>query len=160
MVRLAPGQHVAKFLNELFPGADNFLGTLSISGPKLIGVLGLRQNGNVYGSVSIDYGSVLAPLMQSGTPTAETEPNNDRTQATRLTQSGIYSGTISSSADVDYFSFTGKRDDVVAFLLDTQSVSSYLDSVIRLEQSDGTVIAENDQNGLLGQNDSFPGYSI
>jgi hypothetical protein len=155
IVRLAAGQHVARFLDQLFPGLDNFAGTLSISSPSLIGVLGLRQNGNVYASVSISYGPVLGPFMQTAAPIPETEPNNDRTQANSLSKSGTISGTIASSIDVDYFSFAGRRDDVVSFLLDTQSSASYLDSVIRLEKADGTVVAENDQNGLLEQNDSF-----
>lgn len=155
VVALGAGQHVAKFLDQLFPGVDNFSGTLSISGPNPIGVLGLKQNGSVYASVSVSYGPILGPFIQGGTPTSETEPNNDKSQANALTKSGIVSGIISSTSDVDYFSFTAKRDDIVSFLLDTQSISSYLDSIIRLEKADGTVLAENDQNGLLEQNDSF-----
>lgn len=155
IVRLAAGQHVARFLDQLFPGVDNFAGTLSISAPNLIGVLGLRLNGSVYAGVSINYGPVLGPFTQNAAPTSESEPNNYKSQANALTGSGIIGGTVSSSSDVDYFSFSGKRDDIVSFLLDTQSITSYLDSVIRLEKADGTVVAENDQNGLLEQNDSF-----
>jgi hypothetical protein len=155
IVRLAAGQHVARFLGQLFPGVDNFAGTLSISAPNLIGVLGLRLNGSVYAGVSINYGPVLGPFTQNAAPASESEPNNYRAQADVLAGSGIISGTVSSSGDLDYFSFSGKRDDVVSFLLDTQSITSYLDSVIRLEKVDGTVVAENDQNGLLEQNDSF-----
>jgi hypothetical protein len=155
VVKLAAGQHAAKFLHELFPGLDNFTGSLGISAPRSIGALGLRQSGTVYGSVSISQGSVLAPFMQTGNPAPETEPNDSHAQAVTITRSGIFSGTVSSASDVDYYSFTGKKGDIVSFLLDTTATSSYLDSVLRLEQSDSTVVAENDQNGLLGQNDSF-----
>ena len=155
VVKLAAGQHTAKFLHELFPGLDNFSGALSISAPGSIGVLGLRQSGNLYGSVSVSAGPVLAPFVQTGASTPETEPNDGRTQATAMTKSGIFTGTISSPSDVDYYSFTGKRGDIVSFLLDAVSTNSYLDSLLRLEQSDGTLVSENDQNGLLGQNDSF-----
>ncbi len=154
-VKLGAGQHAAKFLNELFPGLDNFSGALSISAPAAIGVLGLRQSGNVYGSVSISPGPVLAPFLQTGNPTPETEPNDDHAHAVPISKSGIITGTISSSSDADYYSFTGKKGDIVSFLADTMTINSYLDSVLRLEKSDSTVVSENDQNGLMAQNDSF-----
>ena len=44
-VPLPAGQHISKFVNELFPGLDNFIGSMSISSPLGVGVLADRQDG-------------------------------------------------------------------------------------------------------------------
>ncbi|MBZ5535632.1 MAG: pre-peptidase C-terminal domain-containing protein [Acidobacteriia bacterium] len=157
VVSLAAAGHLAQFLNEskLFPGLDNFSGTVSVSASTRIGLVALRLDQSVYGTVSVDEGPVLAPFYLSQGPISESEPNDSTGMALFLSGPNVVTGSIGGQGDVDYFKFTGRQGDVVTALLDTQSGSSNLDSVLRLEKADGTIVTENDQNGLMWQNDSF-----
>jgi hypothetical protein len=157
VVNLVAGGHLAQFLNEssLFPGLDNFSGTVSVSAVTPIGVVALRQDQSVYGTVAVDQGPVLAPFYLSMGPISESEPNDSTGMAFFLSGPNIVTGSIGSAGDIDYFKFSGHQGDIVTALLDTQSTSSRLDSVLRLEKADGTIMTENDQNGLIWQNDSF-----
>jgi Bacterial pre-peptidase C-terminal domain/IPT/TIG domain len=157
VVNLPAGGHLAQFLNEssLFPGLDNFNGTVSVSAATRIGLVALRQDQSVYGTVAVDEGPVLAPFYLSTGPISESEPNDSTGLAFLLSGPNIITGSIGGAGDIDYFKFSGRQGDIVTALLDTQSTSSRLDSVLRLEKADGTIITENDQNGLIWQNDSF-----
>jgi len=115
----------------------------------------LRLDQSVYGTVSVDSGPVLAPFFLNQGTISESEPNNSTGLAYFLSGPNVVVGSIGGQGDVDYFKFTGRQGDTVTALLDTQSGSSGLDSVLRLEKSDGTIVSENDQNGLMWQNDSF-----
>jgi hypothetical protein len=53
------------------------------------------------------------------------------------------------------FQFSGRQGDAVTALVSTASLGSGLDSVLYLLNSDGTVFAGNDDNGLFFQSDSF-----
>jgi hypothetical protein len=157
VVNLSAGGHWAQFLNEsgLFPGLDNFSGTVIVSASTRIGVVVLRQDQNIYGTVAVNEGPVLAPFILTTSPISEVEPNDTSGTAQLLSGPTVITGTIGRAGDLDYFKFTGHQGDIVSALIDTQSPPFYLDSVLRLEKSDGTVISENDQNGLFWQNDSF-----
>ena len=157
VVSLAAAGHLAQFLNEsqLFPGLDNFSGTVSVSASTRIGLVALRLDQGVYGTVSVDSGPVLAPFFLNQGPISESEPNDSTGLAYFLSGPNVIVGSIGAQGDVDYFKFTGRQGDIVTALLDTQTGSSILDSVLRLEKSDGTIVSENDQNGLMWQNDSF-----
>jgi hypothetical protein len=72
-----------------------------------------------------------------------------------VTASSIINGVIGSAGDLDYCYFNGRKGDVVSAIVDTQGQGSQLDSVVRIEKADGTVLTSCDQNGLYGQNDSF-----
>lgn len=157
-VPLAIGQHISAYLNEptLFPGLDNFTGSLSVSSPFGVGVLALRQNKQAFGGISTDTGPIMGPFAVTGPAVTEIEPNNNAAQAQLLSGTSLITGTIGSPSDVDWFKFTGRQGDIVTIICDTQGLNSYLDSVVLLFASDGTtVIATNDQNGLYYQNDSF-----
>jgi hypothetical protein len=157
VVNLSAGGHLAQFLNEsgLFPGLDNFSGTVIVSASTMIGVVALRQDQNVYGTVAVNEGPLLAPFIQTTSPIAEVENNDTYGTAQLLSGPTVITGTIGRAGDLDYFKFTGHQGDIVSALVDTQSPPYYLDSVLRLEKSDGTIVSQNDQNGLLWQNDSF-----
>jgi hypothetical protein len=161
-IALAPGQHLARYINQqdLFPGLNDFAGSLSISAPNLIGVVALRQEQSVFATVSVDPGPILAPFLRTAAPVAETEPNNSVAQAQRITVPVTISGTINPTADEDRFSFTASRGDILSFLVDTQTLASPLDSILELSRADGVALSVNDQNGLMGQNDSFAQVAI
>ncbi|MFN7961132.1 MAG: IPTL-CTERM sorting domain-containing protein [Thermoanaerobaculia bacterium] len=56
--------------------------------------------------------------VQSGTPTAEVEPNNTPATATPLPASGWVSGSVNPAADADFFSLTLAAGDTVYLSLD------------------------------------------
>jgi hypothetical protein len=156
-VILGPGEHRSVYVNEslLFSGLDNFVGTISLSGASPFGVVALRQDKQAFGAVATETGPVLGPFTVNTAAVPETKPNNSPAQAQILSGNSLISGNIETAGEVDYYSFTGRRGDVISAIVDTQGLNSQLDSVIRLEDSDGTLVSENDQNGLLAQNDSF-----
>jgi hypothetical protein len=155
-VDLGPGEHTSLFVNEsrLFGGIDNFVGTVSLSSAKRFGAVALRQDRQAYGVVATETGPVLGPFTVNSTAVQETEPNNSASEAQLISGSGRIEGNIESSG-IDYYRFTGKSGDVISAIVDTQGLNSQLDSVINLEKSDGTLVSQNDQNGLYSQNDSF-----
>jgi len=157
LVNLGLGAHISKFLNEsaFFEGLDNFLGSVSISGINRFGVLPLRQDKLAFGAVAVDPGPVLGPFTMSTPLMSEAEPNNSAGQAQFLAAACLMNGTIGGAGDLDYYYFNGRAGDVVSAIVDTQGLNSQLDSVVRIEKADGTVIVSNDQNGLYAQNDSF-----
>jgi hypothetical protein len=157
IVSLGSGEHVSRYLNanSLFPGLDNFSGTVSVSAARPIGLVALRQDQSVFATVSIDAGPILAPFLLGSAAVAEVEPNSTRGQAQRISPPVVMSGNISIAGDVDYFQFTGKQGDVVTALVSTASLGSALDSVLYLLNSDGTTFTSNDENGLFFQSDSF-----
>ena len=63
---LAAGQHIAKYIPELFPGLDNFSGSISISSPFGISALALRQDRQAFGAISTDTGPLTGPFAVSG----------------------------------------------------------------------------------------------
>jgi hypothetical protein len=158
LLPLLAGAHFSGYLDNpaLFPGLDEFTGLLSVAGISPLGVLALRQDMNAFGSLAVDDGPVIAPFTLSGlAPVPETEPNNAIGQAQALGGNTQITGSIGSAGDLDYFSFAGRAGDIVTAIVDTRGLNSSLDSVLRLEKANGTLIIQNDQNGLLGQNDSF-----
>ncbi|MEI2690146.1 MAG: proprotein convertase P-domain-containing protein [Anaerolineae bacterium] len=73
--------------------------------------------------------------VQSGTPTAESEPNNDTATANPLAASQWMSGTISATTDPDLFSFTLNAGDSV---------------FLGLDMDPGRVASNTNWNGRLG----------
>ncbi len=156
-VSLSSGAHVSKYLNEagLFPGLDAFSGTVSVSAARPFGLVALRQDQAVFATVSVDPGPILAPFLLTTAAIQEVEPNSSRAQAQRINGAVVIAGNISVAGDVDYFQFAGKQGDVVTALASTASLNSALDPVLFLLNSDGTILAQNDENGLFFQSDSF-----
>jgi hypothetical protein len=154
LITLAAGQHTSIFIggaSGLFPGLDNYVGTVSVSAPDWFGLLALRiEGGAVLGTVSVNEGAILAPFFQNQQATAEVEANDSTTAAQQLaTLPAVVSGVISTKDDVDYFKFTGQKGKIVSVLVRLPSGSD-LDSEVFLLDSAGTGIAWNDQNGLGG----------
>jgi hypothetical protein len=84
----------------------------------------------------------------------ETEPNNTGKTAQHIALPHIANGCISSPEDKDVFRFSGRAGDVVAAEVYARRAGSPLDSLLRLIDTKGRVIAWNDdhkdlESGLL-----------
>ena len=156
-LRLERGAHTSLFLNEprLFPGLDKFQGAVSVSAPSRFNLIGLRVEQAILASLAINPGPLLQGFVVPSSARAETEPNNSTGQAQSITPPAVLAGAINSAGDVDLFSFSGKQGDTVSALVETQTAQSPLDSMLSIETGFGTTLSENDQNGLINQNDSF-----
>jgi len=152
-VSLDAGEHIAHFLggaSGLFPGLDNFSGTVSVSGPDHFGLVALRLETGTVGTVSVNEGAILAPYFLNQQAVQETEANDSVATAQQLpTLPTIVTGVMSTKDDIDHFKFTGQAGQVVNVLVELPS-GSELDSEVYLLDSNSAVIALNDQNGLGG----------
>jgi hypothetical protein len=84
----------------------------------------------------------------------EKEPNNDQSQAQRVTLPIIVKGHIDAPGDCDVFRFEGRAGQEIVAEVMARRLGSPLDSVLRLTASDGRQIAFNDDyedqgSGLL-----------
>jgi|GEM_PF-958689 len=153
-VQLAPGEHLAKFINEepFFTDVPSFSGSVSVFCKESFGLLALRLEQGALGSLTISSGPVIGPYLVSG-GSSETEPNDSRTNANALTLPARVTGVIGNSSDQDYFSFSGRRGDILTALTDIRGLGSDADTVLVLMDSAGNVLCSNDQNGF--NNNSF-----
>ena len=85
----------------------------------------------------------------------EVEPNNSNAQATALSLPAKVAGIIGAPGDVDVYSFSGSQGENSRPCTDTRGFGFVADSILTLLKEDGTVLATNDQSGLLSNNDSF-----
>ena len=159
-VPLVPGEHFVRYLNHIFPGLDNFIGSVSISSPFGAGVVAFRQDKNAFGAISTDYGPVLGPFASDINDLAnDQEPNDSFAQAQLINGSTLISGNIGAQNDKDYFRLTGQQGDVLSVICDAQLQESLLDSILEIRNGAQELIAVNDQNGLSPAlyplNDSF-----
>jgi hypothetical protein len=74
---------------------------------------------------------------------AEKEPNNDVDQAQRVEVNTTINGAISAPTDVDYFVFSGKKDQRVVVSCLATSIDSRLQPAIELYDSSGRQLAFN-----------------
>jgi len=91
----------------------------------------------------------------------EIEPNNNAKEAQRITLPQIVNGRIAPPGDVDVFRFEGRAGDQVVAEVLARRLRSPLDSLLRLTDASGRVLAWNDDHedkemGLLThQADSY-----
>ncbi len=76
----------------------------------------------------------------------EREPNNNRGHAQKVTLPIIINGRIGRPDDWDVFQFAGKSNDTVVAEVTARRLESPLDSVIKLTDAKGTVLAFNDDH--------------
>lgn len=76
----------------------------------------------------------------------ETEPNDKAHEAQRITLPRIINGHIAHPGDVDAFRFTGHARDKVAAEVSARRLGSPLDSLLRLTDDSGRVLAWNDDH--------------
>ncbi len=153
-VPLPTGHHTALYLNEsdVFPGLDNFVGTVSVSSNIGIGALAIRQDKQAFGGISTDYGPILKPFSLSMPETPLPEPNDAPVDAPRYSSSTLLTGTISADGDLDALRFRANAGDVFSILCEkVPGAGNDLDPVLQVYYDGPTgpiIIAQNDNNGL------------
>ena len=80
----------------------------------------------------------------------EKEPNHDRAHAQKITLPIIINGRIEKPEKWDVFQFSGKSNDTVIAEVYARRLDSPLDSVIKLTDKQGTLLAFNDDHEDLG----------
>jgi len=76
----------------------------------------------------------------------EKEPNNDRSSAQKVKLPIIINGRIDRPDDWDIFQFTGSAGDTVVAEVSARRLDSPLDSVLKLTDAKGNVLAANDDH--------------
>ena len=79
----------------------------------------------------------------------EAEPNNDPAHAQKVTLPVIINGRIDRPDDWDVFQFTGQSNDTVVAEVAARRLNSPLDSVLKLTDAKGKLLAFNDDNDDL-----------
>lgn len=80
----------------------------------------------------------------------DAEPNNTLNAAQKVTLPVIVNGRIDKSDDWDVFQFTGKSNDLVVAEVQARRLDSALDSVIKLSDASGRLLAFSDDREDLG----------
>lgn len=110
----------------------------------------------------LDSGEKVKPDKKIDRPKAtfnETEPNDEPATANEMKIGDIVDGTIDPEGDVDYFTFTGSKDQPVFIDIEAWESGSRLDAVVTLYDSDGiTELAKEDYG--YGSVDPFFGYTL
>ena len=74
----------------------------------------------------------------------EKEPNNDLATAQKVTLPVIINGRIDQPDDWDVFQFTGKSNETIVAEVYARRLDSPLDSVLKLTDATGKLLAFND----------------
>ena len=77
---------------------------------------------------------------------AETEPNNAVDQAQHITRPAVINGRVQSSGDWDVFEVAGVAGETIVAEVTARRLDSPLDSVVKVTDQSGTVIAVNDDH--------------
>jgi hypothetical protein len=80
----------------------------------------------------------------------EKEPNNTIARAQKVTLPVIINGRIDKEDDWDVYQFTGKAGDVIAAEVYARRLDSPVDSVLKLTDASGKLLAFNDDREDLG----------
>lgn len=80
----------------------------------------------------------------------EKEPNNDLKHAQKVTLPVMMNGRIDRPGDWDVFQFTGKANQTIVAEVYARRLDSPLDSVLKLTNAKGTVLAFNDDHEDIG----------
>lgn len=156
LIALAESGHLSFFLDDaaIFPGLDNFNGSVSVSAGADFGVLPLRLEGRSLSSVAIDRGPVFAvfDFADQVADQNEVEPNDTVGNAQVLGSQAEIVGGIDVVADTDLYEIQAQAGDILTtYVLGDGD----LDAFMTLETPQGDLVAFNDQNGLFLRNDSF-----
>lgn len=76
----------------------------------------------------------------------EQEPNNDPAHAQPVTLPVIINGRVDRVDDWDVFQFTGRANDIIVAEVDARRLGSPLDSVLKLTDAKGALLAFNDDH--------------
>ncbi len=78
----------------------------------------------------------------------ETEPNDSIAAANPLPIDSVMEAVINPIGDVDYFKINVTAGQTLAIDIDAEMIGSELDSYLELFDSSGTLLAENDDDGM------------
>jgi hypothetical protein len=147
------------FITSMFP-----LGG-PVGGPPIPKIKGWNLEGTELTRVAADAGAGVQSLtagrkgfVSNRVPFAldtlpevmEQEPNNDQATAQKVTLPVIINGRIGKPDDWDVFEFTGKADETVVAEVRARRLDSPLDSVLKLTDAAGKLLAFNDDTEDLG----------
>lgn len=152
------GNYTIKFRDSIYRGRWDFVYRIYIADQPAMQVLfptGSRV-GMSMNNVPADWGvTVKPPMTDVQFPelprAAEVEPNNTIEKAQAITIPVVINGCINSS-DTDYYKFTGSTGDTIVAAVYARQYGSQLDSILRLTDAAGKVVASNDdfENKDLG----------
>jgi hypothetical protein len=77
----------------------------------------------------------------------ETEPNNEPGQANALTLPAMLNGRIDKAGDVDYWSFPGRKGEIVTFEMRARQLGSPLQAVLTITDNAGKELAKAEASG-------------
>jgi len=157
------GQYVLEVRDALYRGREDFVYRVDVGDETLIkSLFPLGSRGGVpIGAARPDLTAqtklAQAHFSAAGEPPSqrdEIEPNDTGRSAMPITLPYIISGSISSPGDKDVFGFKGCAGDEVVAEVYARRMGSPLDSLLRLIDSSGHVVALNDdhedmETGLL-----------
>jgi len=144
------GAHTATYLDQLFSGLDNFVGSLNVSSPLGVGVVALRQENQAFGSISVNTGAMAGPfVVTNGNVVQEQEGNNSAETAQQINPPTIVSGAIATIGEQDIFSFSAQIGQILSVVCDTQSTQSYLTPVLALYDSNENLLALDLVDGFM-----------
>lgn len=89
----------------------------------------------------------LQVIASNSIPMTEREPNNAGKEAMLVGLPCVVGGTISAAGDVDRFAFQAQKGERVLVRVRSKALGMPLDASLRIEASDGKVLASNDDQG-------------
>ncbi|MGE5549823.1 MAG: PPC domain-containing protein [Bacteroidota bacterium] len=167
------GRYLLEIRDSIYRGRRDFVYRIAVGDASLLqAMLPSGSRGGVQvGGGKVKNGASSAeahpfPSWSSLPMVAEKEPNDTGRLASALSLPQTVRGSISRAGDIDYYRFTGKAgDEIVAEVL-ARRTGSPLDSLLRLVDANGTVLAWNDDSmdksaGLLTHHaDSYIRYRL
>jgi hypothetical protein len=162
------GKYTLEIRDALYRGRNDFVYRINIADESLVGTLiptGSRGGvpiGSRFSAQPLS-GQVQAYLNSGNSLpiTHEVEPNDTGKTANPITMPHLVDGCISHPGDVDVFRIHGKAGETVVAEVYARRFGSPLDSLLRLIDANGKVVAWNDdypdkESGLLTQHvDSY-----
>lgn len=87
---------------------------------------------------------IVSPPASGLSEVGEAEPNNERAQASSVKSGQLIAGSLAAPGDVDLYAFAGRKGEQVVLEVFARRVNSPVDSLVRLLDSEGKVLAWND----------------
>jgi len=157
VIDLEPGEYSSLYLHEsgLFPGLDDFTGSVLITGLADFSAMGVRQDKNGVGSLAVSTGPVLGPFLLAGSPVNEVEPNSELLDAQVIMRDTLINGVMDKEGGVDYLRFAGKHGDMVSFVATFEGMQGTIRPAIFLQSEDETRIASSESTRLMDTDQAY-----
>jgi len=157
------GNYVLAVRDALYRGREDFVYRVTVcEGQPDLALYPFANIGRVPADDSFTDVDPLLPFVDSQLPLcAEIEPNNVVKNAQQVTLPQLIKGCINQPGDVDLYQFNGKSGDTLVAEVYARRLGSPLDSLLRVFDATGKVLAWNDDHdfGEMGlithQSDSY-----